>query len=285
MRVHHLDCGSLKCLGGALVGGHGHPLRRAPLVCHVLLLETSQGLVLVDTGIGLDDRRDRSRLGSHFHFGMKPSLEPEGTAVEQLKARGFKPEDVRHIVVTHLDLDHAGGLPDFPHATVHVLGKEHAAAQARETFKERNRYIPAQWAHAVKWETYAEGGEKWFGFERVTALRGLPPEILLVPLYGHTRGHAGIAVKAPGGWLLHCGDAYFAHASIHGAPGEKAPPGLRFFERAMAMEREQMYSNQARLRTLVQENAGLQVFCAHDPREFNAACAAGQSPDQVKQAG
>ena len=33
---------------------------------------------------------------------------------------GFRREDVRHILVTHLDFDHAGGLPDFPDAVVHV---------------------------------------------------------------------------------------------------------------------------------------------------------------------
>jgi len=40
--------------------------------------------------------------------------------------------DVRHIVLTHLGFDHAGGLDDFPAATVHLLRQEsdHAAPQA-----------------------------------------------------------------------------------------------------------------------------------------------------------
>lgn len=44
--------------------------------------------------------------------------------VKQIDGRSYRIEDVRHIVLTHLDLDHAGGLPDFPHAKVHVHATE-----------------------------------------------------------------------------------------------------------------------------------------------------------------
>lgn len=40
-------------------------------------------------------------------------------------------------------------------------------------------------------------------------LTGLPPEILALPLPGHSRGHAAIAVDTGHGWLVHAGDAYF----------------------------------------------------------------------------
>ena len=38
--------------------------------------------------------------------------------------------DAGTIVLTHLDLDHAGGLADFPQATVHVSATELRALQA-----------------------------------------------------------------------------------------------------------------------------------------------------------
>jgi glyoxylase-like metal-dependent hydrolase (beta-lactamase superfamily II) len=47
------------------------------------------------------------------------------------------------------------------------------------------------------------------GFEAVRDLDGLPPEILLVPLAGHTWGHSAVAIDTGDGWLLHAGDAYF----------------------------------------------------------------------------
>ncbi|GAA5036220.1 hypothetical protein [Actinopolymorpha pittospori] len=52
MRVHHLNCGTMRPLGGRLIDGRGGFLHRAELVCHCLLVETGDELVLVDTGMG-----------------------------------------------------------------------------------------------------------------------------------------------------------------------------------------------------------------------------------------
>src|SRR5690606_14297750 len=121
---------------------------------------------------------------------------------------GFKAADVRHILLTHLDFDHAGGIEDFPQARVHVMVDELVAATRRRTPVDRGRYRPRQWNEDVAWRSYSGGGEPWFGFAAVRDLEGLPPEILMIPLVGHTRGHCGVAVRTAEGWLLHAGDAY-----------------------------------------------------------------------------
>lgn len=181
-----------------------------PLVSHCLLVETKSGLVLVDTGLGLQDIENPARsLGSGFMILARPRLDPEETAVRQVERLGFSRSDVRHIIVTHLDLDHAGGMSDFPEAQVHLLNSEYAAAIAPTTFKDRYRYRASHWEHGPSWVLYKVQRERWFGFECVRQMQGLPPEILLVPLEGHTRGHAGVAVYSQGSWLLHAGDAYY----------------------------------------------------------------------------
>ena len=43
------------------------------------------------------------------------------------------------MVLTHLDFDHAGGLDDFPAATVHLLAEERDAAVARRSALDRTR--------------------------------------------------------------------------------------------------------------------------------------------------
>lgn len=116
--------------------------------------------------------------------------------------------------MTHLGLDHVGGLVDFPQARVHVHAAELDAAMRRRTFRDRHRYLPPMWAHEPHWETYSEEGEPWFGFEAVRNLRGLPAEILLVPLFGHPRPRRGRARRE--GWMLHAGDAYFDPREVHG---------------------------------------------------------------------
>jgi glyoxylase-like metal-dependent hydrolase (beta-lactamase superfamily II) len=254
-----------------LVNGEGSLFARGALVAHCLLVETDgHGLVLVDTGIGEDDLRDpKGRLGGAFvAITGAGARAPTRTARAQVSALGYDPRDVRHIVCTHLDLDHAGGLADFPEARVHVPAAESSAALARATLPERERYRPAHFAHGPRWAHYEERGEAWFGFPAARALEGLPPEILAVPLPGHTRGHACVAVQHSGRWLLHAGDGFF-HRSVVEPDAPSMPAALRLFESLVAVDRARVAGNHARLRALAAEHRGdVDVFCAHDPEQF-----------------
>ena len=55
MRIHHLSCGSMCPYGGYLWDGMTPGLGPATIVCHCLLIEAADSLVLVDTGFGLGD--------------------------------------------------------------------------------------------------------------------------------------------------------------------------------------------------------------------------------------
>ncbi len=227
MRIHHFDATTLCPVSARLVNGAGGWLDPARLVCHCWLVEARGGLVLVDTGVGTADLPEiGQRLGRWFELLVRPRAEPPTTAILQVRRLGFHPEDVRDIVVTHLDLDHAGGFPDFPAARVHVFRPEYEAAMARANAKERARYRPVHWAHEPRWEVHDLGGERWFGFESVRALGsdGDPgEEALLVPLPGHSRGHSAVAARDGEGWVLHAGDAYFFHGEMAMEP--RCPPG------------------------------------------------------------
>ena len=272
MRVHHLNCVTMCPVGGRLMDGRRRP-RGVPaaLVCHTLLVETNQGLVLVDTGFGLEDvRNPRPRLSPLFLKMNRPVLNEESTALRQIERLGFKPEDVRHIVLTHLDFDHAGGLDDFPTARVHVMAAEAEAAVAQATWLDRRRFRPRQWRTQPHWMTYPmpRGGDRWFGFECVRELEGVSPDILLVPLVGHTLGHAGVAVQTGQGWLLHAGDAYFYHQEMN-PHRPRCTPGLRMYQQLMQKDGRLRRLNQDRLRELVlRHDRDVRVFCAHDPLEF-----------------
>jgi glyoxylase-like metal-dependent hydrolase (beta-lactamase superfamily II) len=239
------------------------------LVSHCLLLESDAGLVLVDTGYGLRDVRDpRSRLAKPFLTLLAPELREEMTAVRQIAQLGFDPRDVRHIVLSHLDFDHAGGLDDFPDARVHLMRREVSAADARHTWVDRMRYRPQQWGTRVNWQEHDSlDGEAWFGFTRVREL-GLGPDILFVPLTGHTLGHAGVAVRDSQGWLFYAADAYFFHAEMD-LDHPRCTPGLEAYQRLMEKDRGLRLANQQRLRDLLRVQRGaVRVFCAHDVREF-----------------
>jgi glyoxylase-like metal-dependent hydrolase (beta-lactamase superfamily II) len=273
MRVRHLNCISTCPLGGALMDGRSRSLR-GRLSCHCLLVELDDCLLLVDTGFGTRDVLDpRSRLSKFFLALLAPDFAMELTAVRQIAGLGYDPRDVRHIVLTHLDFDHAGGLDDFPLAKVHMLGSERDVAVAQRSLLDRMRYRPQQWATRANWQTYrVDSGEKWYGFQCVRELAGLPPEILLVPLVGHTLGHAGVAIEKSGGnWILQAGDAYFYHAEMD-LERPRCTPGLRFYQWLMQQDGRARVANQHRLRELKRAyGRAVRIMSSHDAMEFEHA--------------
>jgi glyoxylase-like metal-dependent hydrolase (beta-lactamase superfamily II) len=250
----------------------GGRLTPARLVAHCLLVEGDQGLTLVDTGFGSADLAEK-RMGTSFIRIARPALDPAETAIAQVRAAGYDAADVTDIVLTHLDLDHAGGLGDFPTAKVHVFADELAAATARATLAEKSRYLPAQWSHRPRWIEHDVTGEQWLGFDAVTVLGD---DVLLVPLRGHTRGHCGVAVRRPSsGWFLHAGDGYFSHGEKETPP--TCPPGLALFQKVVEMDKAQRRANADRLRSLHADHGPesgasevVTVVSAHDAVEFDA---------------
>ena len=269
MRIHYLKCGTNCPVGGALFDGFSTgPLASIP--CAAQLVETDAGLVLIDTGYGTQDVREpHPRLSKFFHGLLNIRFRMEETALHQVRQLGYSARDVRHIVLTHLDFDHAGGLEDFPEARVHVMEAERSAAERkRRGFIARRRYRSDQWDDVRDWRTYARGGERWFGFERVRQLDGLPPEILMIPLPGHTYGHAGVAVNTGGSWVLNAGDAYFYRGEMDVAH-PRCTPGLRFYQALMEVDRKRRLTNQQRLRELKRQHGSqVSIFCSHDQHDL-----------------
>ncbi|WP_217992381.1 MBL fold metallo-hydrolase [Nitrosomonas ureae] len=245
-------------------------ISRGHLVCHCLLVELNDSLVLIDTGLGLQDvAAPQTRLSRFFLTLLRPEFRVEMTAVRQVQRLGFAPRDVHHIILTHLDFDHAGGLDDFPNAQVHMLQSERDNAFSQRSWLDRQRFRPQQWSTRGNWHVYPSSqGENWFGFDSVRELKGIPPEILMVPLLGHTLGHTGIAIKIGGHWLFHTGDAYFFYKEMDfRQPG--CTPGLRFYQWMMEKNRQLRLQNQRRLRELRhKQNGRVTVFCGHDVTEF-----------------
>lgn len=228
MSIRHLDCAGLL------------PRVASPLVFHVLVVETARGLALVDTGM--------------------PT--PGGRASSARRQLGAEAADVRDIVLTHLDFDHVGGLADFPDATVHTTAAEHSAALVAPDWHDRVRYRRGAFAHGPRWRLYDGPGETWR-----EGLTGFPvdglDEIALIPMPGHTRGHAAVGVTDGQELVVHAGDAAFDGSSYRPSLGRN--PALRAFEQAVGRDRRAIARNHRALADL-DARPGVSVVNAHDPR-------------------
>ncbi len=257
MTICHLNCGSM------------HP-PFAPLraIVYCLLVGTNEGLVLIDTGFGTQDCTHPTPFMRLFAASIGASLDIEETAVRQVKRLGYAAEDVQHIVLTHLHLDHTGGLPDFPDAKVHIFRPEYETMMHPQGFLER-AHVPAHWAHGPKWIIHDQGTKQWFGRNAIPVIEHVSPEILLVPLPGHTRGHCGVAIATANGWLFNCGDAaspFHGKADPHQLADSYHPLNAMptwFVHRVIG-------SHVPWLRNLIQENRNrVELISSHDIYNFS----------------
>jgi glyoxylase-like metal-dependent hydrolase (beta-lactamase superfamily II) len=248
MRTHHLNGGRL----------HAPPF--PPAACHCLLLEHGGRLTLIDTGIGLADVADPpGRIAQEIIDVAGFQFRAEDTVARRIEALGFRTADVDHIVLTHGDPDHAGGLADFPTALVHVSAEEHAAIYGGHW-----RYQMPQFAHGPRWQPHPASGDKWFGLESRWLPLGPGLDARLIPLFGHTTGHCGVAVRTGDRWLLHVGDAYFLRVEL---AGDDHPVSEVAAQRAT--DDVGRRASLEEVRRLARDHAAeIEMFGCHDYSEF-----------------
>lgn len=231
------------------------------MVSHCVLLAGPQELVLVDSGLSEAELREPRRLGC-FGRALGIQCRPELAAIAQLRSLGFDPNAVTDIVLTHLDLDHAGGLRDFPRARVHVPAGELEAAMHPRTLSERQRYRPAQW-EPRRWVSHPVTPGHSFDAP-ASVLQVEDWSLSYVPLFGHTRGHCGVLLRSADRLLLHCGDAYYDRSELR----DEGSFFFRCFKRTVDVSYGDAIRTRRKLRELVQDRPNLECFCSHDPREF-----------------
>lgn len=98
---------------------------KLPVMC--FLIETDDGYILYDTGSHPD------AMNGYWPNNLQEIYPLYQTTEERLENQlalcGVKPEEVKTVVISHLHLDHAGGLHLFPHADIYVPKEDFENAQ------------------------------------------------------------------------------------------------------------------------------------------------------------
>lgn len=269
MQIHLLNCGECLPVCGRLFSHTGTMLARGKISIHCLLIETDQGLVLIDTGLGVADLQRLEKPHNWLlRFLFKPATDIAVTAKAQIQTMGFDPADVRHIIMTHMDYDHAGGLVDFPDAKVHLARSEHVSMSRRRSLLEMLRYDPRQIAHHPQFVLHEPAGVRWKGLTELRAAtpqNSLPGGIKLVSMPGHSKGHCGVAIKMSSekdAWMLHAGDAFLHQGELDSRPD--CPLGFKLMRMFTRASRGQWKATLGVVRRIAREGK-VQLTNTHDP--------------------
>jgi glyoxylase-like metal-dependent hydrolase (beta-lactamase superfamily II) len=181
-----------------------HETLPVELSINCFLVDTGQMKVLVDSGAGA-------------LFG-----EASGQLVVNMRAAGYRPEEIDAVLLTHIHGDHSGGLTVagqrvFPNALVYVDRRDvdywlseteeaKAASSRRQTFVQSRQTVGP----------YVQAG-RLRSFEGATELFA---GIRSVPLNGHTPGHTAYMLKSGEQRLLLWGD------TVHAAEAQFADPSI-----------------------------------------------------------
>jgi glyoxylase-like metal-dependent hydrolase (beta-lactamase superfamily II) len=271
VKVHPLTTGTVMYPHGALftTGGRlgflhflGFRSERVEIPIPCFLLEhPTAGPLLVDTGhhasMAADPKGSYGPLLGRV-AGPNVRMEASDALPAQLRGRGIDPDAIKLVVMTHMHLDHASGVSQFPNATFIVTRREWEAATNGGI---RNGYIHRQFDHAFDWRTVDFDGDEvnsFASFGRTLDLFG-DGSVRLAYTPGHTLGHMSLVIRTAGPEFLIVGDAAYTMRTIR----ENAMP-------YGAADEHEFRRSLKEVQRYLEQTPGAAVCPGHDLEAFRA---------------
>jgi glyoxylase-like metal-dependent hydrolase (beta-lactamase superfamily II) len=219
MRIHAIRTGSVK-VKRSQVRGRGRGLRRRLrifadpqwtdwLPTYAWMIDHPEGPIVVDTGQGTHLLDGVRSLHPYLRWEVMFRIERDEEIGPQLRALGVGPRDVKRVVLTHLHIDHDGGLAHFPESDILVSRQELHAARGW-TGRMRG-YLPNRWPswfNPSPLDVTPEGFGPFARSKRLTAAG----DVIAVATPGHTASHLSVIVVDEGITYVLAGDASYTEA-------------------------------------------------------------------------
>ena len=217
--------------GGRLAGLHalglGTPRSRWEWlpVPAFLIRHPSAGPVLVDTGLHPSvAAKPAANLGRIYARLARARLEPGHDLPAQLRARGLDARDIRLVVMTHLHLDRASGMSEFPGAAFVLSAREWEAASTDRRPLLRG-YRSEQYDYAFDYRTVSYDGPaitSYSTFGRTFDLFG-DGSVRLASTPGHSGVLQCVMARLRDRDLLIAGDVVYKRSQIEGHGDQPRP--------------------------------------------------------------
>lgn len=180
-----------------------------------LVEHPSAGAVLIDTGFHASVAvNPTANLGRVARVTFKDiEMTPEQAVAAQLRAKGIEHSAVKVVIMTHLHLDHASAISDFPEATFLVSSAEWEAATDGGQLK---GYVRRQFDHGFDYRLLdfdSDEASSFAGFARSFDVFG-DGSVRTVFTPGHTFGHMSVVLQTARGEVLVAGDAIYMRRTL-----------------------------------------------------------------------
>ena len=200
-----------------------------------LVRHPSVGLVLIDTGlhpsIGAKPRENFGRLAARFV--LPPRLAAGQDVPAQLRARGLDAKQISVVVMTHLHLDHASAISEFPSSTFVLTAAEWTAATT-ERRPLLHGYRPAHYDYVFDYRTVSYEGDwvsSYGSFGRTLDLFG-DGSIRLAATPGHSAGHQSVILRLRERDFVVAADAVYTINQLEGGPEQLRPYDMHNWRRS-----------------------------------------------------
>jgi len=220
MRIHAITTGRVR-IKAAQIKGRSHGLWRQlqPILSaewadwlpvHAWAIEHSEGVIVIDTGANAG-LKSLPRWHPFFQLGVCFDIEPEQEIGPQLRAIGIGPRDIRTVLLTHMHIDHDGGLAHFPHSR--FLVSEDELARTSGMRGAILGYLPKRWPRWFQPEKLVWQQLPFGPFARSIRLTQAG-DVVAVPTPGHTPGHVSVIVADGDKQVMFAGDASYLEATM-----------------------------------------------------------------------